>query len=145
MKKKETTPKAKYQIKAIELIESSLNAIQNPLKVDETFKFDINLQHKLNNDKKLIIVVCTVSIHTEEKDKQFAHIKSSCIYHIQNWDEFIDTKTKELIFPADFLTALNAITISSTRGMLFSFLRGTFLHNAILPVIDLQSFTVSKK
>lgn len=145
MKKKDSIPQAKHQIKAIEIIESNLNALQSPLKENETFKFDISLEHRINNEKKVVVVVCTVSIYSENKDKHYGHLKAGYIFQVENFNEFIDTETKELKFPTDFLTALNSITISSTRGLLFSFFRGTYLHNAILPIIDLQSFEISKK
>lgn len=145
MKKKETTIEVQYQIRAIEILESSLNTPQSPVPENILFKFDINLEHRLNNEKKLIIVVCTVSIRNKNKEQLFGHLKTSCVFNVNNWEEFIDKDSNKLKFPTDFLTQLNSITISSTRGLLFSALRGTFLHNAVLPIIDLQSFVVSKK
>jgi len=36
----------------------------------------------------------------------------------------------------DVILDINELAISTTRGSLFSFLKGTYLHNAILPIIN---------
>lgn len=137
--------KAQYQIKAIELLESGLNTPDEPLAENSTFKFDINLEHRLNNEKKLIIVVSSINIKLEKNDVLYGHLKSSCVFNVLNWEEFNDSESEQLNFSPDFLSQLNSITISSARGLLFSTFRGTVLHNAILPIIDLSTFKVTKK
>jgi uncharacterized protein YbbC (DUF1343 family) len=35
---------------------------------------------------------------------------------------------------------LNSISLSTTRGAMFSTFKGTFLHGAVLPIIDPKQF-----
>ena len=59
-------------------------------------------------------------------------IKSSSRYFLNKLLDWISISE-----PLDiFISTLNSISISTTRGMMFSAFRGTFLHNAILPLID---------
>jgi len=134
-----------FQIKAIELLDSCLNAPKHPLSPNTVFQFEINLEHRLNLDEKIVIVICLVSIYKDEKKELLGQLKSSCIFAIEDLHVYIDSKTKALELPENIVTTLNSISISTTRGLMFSFFRGTFLHNAVLPIIDPQSFTVERK
>lgn len=125
-----------FQIKVIELLDYVLNARKKPLQNNPVFKYDIQLQQMINNEKKLVIVVCGVSIFDEPKDQNFGKIKASCIYEVPELKSFVDNETNQISFPEQFINTLNSVSISTTRGIAFSMFRGTFLHNTVLPVID---------
>lgn len=133
--KVEKTLDINFQIKGMELLESKLNAPKEPLPQNPFFQFDLKIEHRLHSDKKLLIVICDVSIMDEEKSRVFGQLKGSCVFWIKNMEEYLD-KNNHLTLPAEFITTLNSISISSIRGLMFSYFRGTFLHQAILPVID---------
>ena len=40
---------------------------------------------------------------------------------------------------------LNSISISTTRGVMFSTFKGTYLHNALLPVVDARQMVNEKE
>ena len=42
--------------------------------------------------------------------------------------------------PTDIIVTINSISISTIRGIMFSTFKGTYLHNAFLPIIDPKSF-----
>ena len=144
MKEKKDNP-ISFQIKAIELLDSCLNAPKQPLTTNTVFQFEIDLEHRLNVDEKVVIVVCLVSIYNGKKEELLGQLKSSCIFLIDDLQVYINSKTKALELPEYFATSLNSISISTTRGLMFSFFRGTFLHNAVLPIVDPQSFSIEKK
>lgn len=125
----------KFQIKGMELLESKLSEPKQSLAPSSFFQFDLKLEHRLNLEKKLLIVVCEVSILNEPKNTLYGQLKGSCIYWIENMDAYVVGK-EELSLPEEFIITLNSITISSIRGLMFSYFGGTFLHQAILPVID---------
>jgi hypothetical protein len=132
-----------FQIKTIELLDSSLVAPAQPLSTNTVFQFDINLEHRLNIDNNLVIVVCSVSVLNENKDQLMGQLKSSCIYLVEKLRDHIGENSKSLRLPDDFIITLNSESISTTRGLMFSLFRGTFLHNAVLPIIDPKSFIKS--
>lgn len=143
--KEEKGIKIGFQIKGIELLDSCLNAPQQPLPNNGIFQFDINLEHRLSVDNSIVIVVCTVSIYNESKDQLLGQLKASCIYLVENLTTYINTETQALQLPDHFISTLNSVSISTTRGLMFAFFRGTFLHNAVLPIIDPSTFSSEKK
>lgn len=143
MKKKPDTS-VTFQIKGVELIESCINPTSNTLAPEMIFNFDINMEHRVNPENDILIVVCSVSVFSEKRDEQLGKLKAGCIYLINDLKQFVNPETKALELPEPVATALNSVSISTTRGLMFSMFRGTYLHNAVLPVVDPTSFTMQK-
>lgn len=139
MEKKDKTVTAKYQLKNIEIIEQHLYILNKPLDKIVNYNFDINLEHSVDVINKNLIVNTSISI-LKEDDEKLGSFRSLCIFHIENLESFVVKKTKQIDLPKDFITTLNSISISTTRGLLFSNFRGTILHSAILPIVDPSSF-----
>ena len=140
----EKVQKIEFQLKAIEILEVNLNHPAIAFNEPTLFHYNINIEHKINPDNKLVIVVAAVNIIHEDKETNLASVKASCVFEIANINEFYNLETKQISMPNTILVTLNSITISTVRGIMFSQFKGTFLHNAILPVIDPKSFTVNK-
>ncbi len=133
-----------FQLKRIELLDFILKHPEKPIPTQSTFHFDINLEHRINKDNNLVIVICTISIVNEDKSTQLGLLKASCIFEVANMADFIDNNKKQINFNEGILTTFNSITISTVRGIMFSQFKGTFLHNAHLPIINPQALTVNK-
>ncbi len=133
-----------FQLKGIELLEACLNHPKHAITDLKGFHFDIKLEHKLSIENKIIAVLIYVNLFSEQKDIKLGSITSSCIFEISNMLDFIDTKSNNINLPEDFLTTVNSITISTARGIMFNQFKGTFLHNAFLPIVDPKSFINQK-
>lgn len=125
-----------FQLKGLELLDVKLVHQVKPLPSQLIFNFDISLEHRINVEKKMVVVVTSVAILHEDKNTLLGSIKASCVFEIQNILEFVDEKSKEIKMPNDILTTLNSISISTVRGIMFSQFKGTFLHNAHLPLVN---------
>ena len=55
-------------------------------------------------------------------------------------NDFFNKQHTLVDLPQEFITLLNSIALSTTRGVMFSQFRGTVLHNAILPIIAPAKF-----
>jgi hypothetical protein len=132
--------KINFQLRAIELLDFTLNHPGHLLQELSTFHFDLNIEHKINTDKKVIFVVNNIQILNESRDFNLGSIKVNCAFEIENLMDFVDSKKNTLNLPDQTIIMLNSITISTTRGIMFSQFKGTFLHHAYLPIIDPQSF-----
>jgi hypothetical protein len=129
-----------FQLKGIELLHSSLIHPNKDISEINLFNFDIKIEHKVNFEKKILFVICSIEISDNERDQKFGSISVNCLFGIDNLGEFIEPKTKMIKLPDQIAIMLNSITISTTRGVMFSQFKGTFLHHAYLPVIDPKSF-----
>lgn len=129
-----------FQIKAIELVDFKLNQILNPLPEQTTFHFNINLEQIINSENKLVIVIATVEILNEDKTSQLASLKGSCIFEIANFNEIAIEGTGQVALTESAAVTFNSITLSTVRGLMFAQFKGTYLHTAILPVLDPTAF-----
>lgn len=137
--------KIKFSLKAIELLDMSLTHLKKPLANPVVFQFDIKLEHRLNNELKMIFVVIYIDIFNENRDNKLGSISVSSIFEVANFEDFVNKEKNLLNLPEEAATMLNSIAISTTRGVMFSQFRGTSLHNAILPLVDIKSFQLKQQ
>jgi hypothetical protein len=134
----------RYQIIGIEILDVEIIYPEKPENVLINFQFETNIEIKLNFDNKLVFIVPQITILNQKTQKKLGKIRVSCVYHIENFDDFADIKNHTIHFPENFERILNSISISTVRGVMYGQFRGTFLQNAILPVIDPQSLVKNK-
>ncbi|HAF27917.1 MAG TPA: hypothetical protein DCG75_02615 [Bacteroidales bacterium] len=137
--------KIEYQIKGVEILDFGLKHSQEPVLPSTVYHFNINVQHKINPEMKLVFVIVSVNVMHEDKKTLLGNINASCIFHIANFDDLKSKKDdKSIVFPQETIDMFNSIAISTTRGLMFNCFRGTFLHNAILPIVDPKGFKQEK-
>ncbi len=139
-KKKAAEKQIKFQIRGIELLDFCFIHPKKQIPPQMAFNFDIKLEHKIPSDNRLIAVVVTVDIREGNNHDKLGSMMASCVYEVPDIMDYIDKNNNLPKFPETFLTTINSITISTVRGIMFSQFRGTFLHNAVLPVVDPKSF-----
>lgn len=142
--KKTTDKPVRFQLKGIELLDFCFNHPKQQIPVQMVFNFEIKIEHKILADNNFIAVVVTIEINNGQRESKLGSIMVSCIFEIPELKEYIDPKNNTPELPEEFLTTINSISISTVRGVMFSQFRGTFLHNAILPVVDPKSFVTQK-
>jgi hypothetical protein len=103
-----------------------------------TFHFDLKLQHRVNEEKKMVFVVTTIQVMNQDKSAQMAMVQSSTIFEVENIDA-LKGSDGSFQFPNTFLDEINSMAISTTRGIMYSEFRGTFLHKAVLPIFRMES------
>jgi hypothetical protein len=136
---------ADFQLKAIELLS---NSITPPL-ISEVplvnFNFNINIESKIDHLKKLLFVIVDVEIKCENQKSQLGSIAVSCVYSIANFEEVVKIESDGKInIPQTLFETLNSISISTTRGVMYSTFKGTFLHNAFLPIVNTRGFQLKE-
>lgn len=129
------------QLKSIELLKGSISLPSLPEVSLSNFNFNINLESKADATNKFLFVIVSVDIRSEDQNHILGSIAVSCIYSIVNFDEVVKIEDDgKLDIPQPLVEILNSISISTTRGVMFSTFKGTFLHNAFLPIVDPRSF-----
>lgn len=129
------------QIKAIELLNSSLILPANPTIPINNFNFNISLENRANATDKLVFVIVHVKIKNEDQSIILGGLSVSCIFEIVNFEKNVTIEPEGKIkLPKQLVDILNSISISTTRGVMFSTFKGTFLHGAVLPIIDSKQF-----
>ncbi|MBN1184532.1 MAG: hypothetical protein JXB49_19725 [Bacteroidales bacterium] len=138
------TSQARIQLKGIELLEVAVNIPKKKIEKEDIFNFNLNIEHKLDRSKELVFVIVSVGIfNNNDNTQQLGNIKTSCIYQVDNLDSFLN-EAKQAILPSDLTQSLNSISLSTTRGIMFSQFKGTHLHQAIIPLFDMSKMKPGK-
>lgn len=135
---------AEFRLQGIELLKGTLNLPPSMDASVANFNFTINVGSKVDAHNKLIFMIVDVEIRSEDQLHLLGALSVSCIYYVENYEKLIKILDDgRLNLPKAFLDMLNSISISTTRGIMFSTFKGTFLHNAILPLVNPQQLTSS--
>lgn len=129
------------QLKSIELLKGSISLPSVPEVSLNNFNFNISLESKADATNKILFVIVSVEIRSEDQNHVLGSLAVSCIYSIVNFDDVVKIEADgKLDIPQPLVEILNSISISTARGVMFSTFKGTFLHNAFLPIVDPRSF-----
>jgi hypothetical protein len=134
------------QIRAIELLNGSLNLPANPNTPLTNFNFNISIESRADAVNKLVFVIVHVKIKNDDHSVVLGALSVSCIFEIVNFEDVIKVEANGKVnMPQRLIETLNNISISTTRGVMFSTFKGTFLHGAVLPIIDPKQLQVGSQ
>lgn len=129
------------QLNKIDLIEKHL--FRPSGETENSFSFDVRVQSILDGANKSIVTYVEVNIKKEKTTNELAKFLIAVSFLVENFKRaFPATKDKDTggdVIIADLDNALKNIAISTARGIIFSELRGTFLQQATLPLIAIDS------
>jgi len=131
--------KFEFSIKGIEIVNSIIKAPSEGGTVT-TFNFDMQFRTIPNMQENVLTVFADVVIKDLEKGVQVGQF--SAVFHYTVLDlgkVLVKTDGKYLDVPEPLSKTLLGISVSTLRGLMFGAFKGTFLHNAILPVIDIMA------
>ncbi|HZV45131.1 MAG TPA: hypothetical protein VFF90_11670 [Saprospiraceae bacterium] len=138
MAKKTSTGNAfGIKLRGIELLNVSLIRLEHSSKNLSTFLYNVRIVQDIDKNKKLVFIIVHVDIHSTEEKKDVGSLSVSHIYELANFEEAITILDEHNFKISESLNdILNSISISTTRGVMFSTFKGTLLHNAILPIVN---------
>lgn len=137
--------KVEMHLRAIELLNSTLQSPVTSNEAISNFNFNISIENRADPKNKLIFVIVHIQICNDAKSETWGSLSLSCIFEIANFEEVVKIESNgRLDIHNQLIETLNSISISTARGILFSTFKGTFLHGAILPIVDPKGFHESK-
>jgi hypothetical protein len=130
-----------FQIEGIELLEYAVNSPSIKLPENIQYRFDVSIEHKISIELKKVFVITSFKILNDDLKLNLGQAKISCIYTFPDVESFLNKENNKVDLPQNLIDVLNSISLSTSRGVMFTLFRGTFLHNVILPVVDPKTFT----
>ncbi len=125
------------KLRGIELIDASLKRADHKAKELTTFQYNIRIVQDIDKLNKLVFVIVHVDIHSVQEKRDVGAIAVSHIYELAQFDEVVNILDEHNFrLPEELTDILNSISISTTRGVMFSTFKGTILHNAMLPIVN---------
>jgi hypothetical protein len=134
-----STNNLSFRFKNIDILEFSFVHPKQRIPENATFRFETNIEHKVNLEENSIIVISAFSITCENFNENVGKAVISCVYHIDTIRDFVG-ENNSFNLPDETQTMFNSISLSTCRGVLFTLFRGTPLHTVILPVVNPQDF-----
>ncbi len=137
-----------FQIVDIELVEFCIQDKKEHIKDFESndlgdFVFEISLGQEADFDKNIIAARTLLVIKNNEKSFEYASLTTKCYYRFNDLSVFLDNK-KVLNIPDNYRDRISSISISTSRGILFSQLNPTYLKKLVLPIVDVAAFTYNR-
>ncbi len=134
----------KIHLLNITITESSIEDKSFGIEPDD-FDFSIESNHAFNEKENFIKIEFLITINGEYKENDECSLKATFqltyVFGIDNFEELFNKDT--MAIDNRLGITVTSIAYSSSRGIIFEKLRGTFLANFILPVIrpaDLMEF-----
>ncbi len=128
-----------FKIHGIELVSFSIQPQQAREYSKDTFEFNIQQEQKTNAEKRLFIVFTTVTIMEAGKDTFLANLQVACGFEFPSFESLIKKdKDENFLIPHDLNIAVSRISIATTRGILYTQLRGSYLQNTTLPILPIE-------
>lgn len=132
-----------FFILGMNLLEKQLIQPKKVLPSDAVFEFGFDLEHKVEIKEERAFVICVVKIRVLNGEI-VGIVKVAYEFGFTNFKSVVIINDKrEFAFKNNIDVLLNSIAISTTRGVAYSELRGTFLNQAIIPIVDPNEFSVS--
>ena len=105
--------------------------------VGEIFQLEITTKNTIDVSKGSVIIQLDVTIHPiGVKDTVLGKVNTTLKFGIANIQDIIVIKDGEVGMPLDIVQTLIGVSISTTRGIMFSELRGTYLEKGYIPIVD---------
>ncbi len=101
--------------------------------------YDIEQAQKVNTEKQLLFFDTIVRISLKETSEQLVTMQSVAVFEIRDFEKMVT-----LVEPAQFSISrelsdsMGRIATGATRGLLAGKLKGTYLPNAILPLLPFE-------
>lgn len=130
------TIKADLQFAAIEILERSIALPENMTEAPVNFNFNINVTMQINESDSVVIPRVSITVNEKQGGVQFGKIVVNNVIKIANLNDFLIKENGNNAINQELVKKLSETAISTTRGVMWDSFRGTFLHGALLPVID---------
>lgn len=128
-----------FSLKGIEIVNSIIQAPTEPRHLT-TFGFDIQFKVTPNTKENLVIIFVDLKVKDQEQNDQLGQFSALFHFGVDDLEKIVTTKALHQVeVPQPLLSTLVGISASTLRGLMFGAFRGTFLHNAILPLVDIGS------
>ena len=132
-----------YGLKEIQISKFSLNEIKEVNLEEDEIYMNLELSGDIVDEKNLVQIETSIIMSKviSEKMKKIAELKVIYFYEISNLRDL--RENGDTYLPKNLINTLNAISISTTRGILFTKFQGTKVQKFILPLIDPTKFKIN--
>jgi len=131
-----------YRIGGIDVISCHLAEPTAAFSANQKMNFNLQLKHQVLEADQAVAVVCTIRTTSETDGIEMANFTGRMTFAV---DALTRNEQGQVSLPAELLSSLNGITVSTMRGVMWATFKGTYAHRAVLPVIHPEGFTPGRQ
>lgn len=135
MSKKENT-NISFNVDRMDIMEVHMSNPEGHYQENTPFDFNLSMEQRFDFKDSCIHMLVHVIGKYVKTERELFSFKSAISFSVLDFKQYTDAKKEKHKFPNGFLITLNSIAISTTRGLMYSQFKGTYLQNAILPIVD---------
>lgn len=130
-----------YRIGGLDLLSCQLAEPAPGFAPDQKMNFNLQLKHQIMDKESAIGVICTIKTTHDESGHDLATFTGRMVFQVDDLAKFTKKEGNGQIgLPKDLINNLNGVTISTLRGMMWATFKGTYLHRAVLPIVNPEGF-----
>jgi hypothetical protein len=127
-------------------IQITSKQLVEPKPVEIQVNFKIKVDTKVQADLNLVIMNVVVVIQDVKTNDMLAEFAISCFFEIIDFHKHIKLNDDQLyVIPPHLESTIKPVSISTSRGVVYSDLRGTYLQGIIMPVVYMTDFVPDNK
>lgn len=136
----------KIDFKGIELVSKLLEEPKELQGGEIKFHFNFISDLKLFPPNKTVFIVTEITISETISNRKLALFKTLCMFTFPDFENIFKLREDDKFdIPLNLEITLKSAGISTSRGIIYSELRGTYLSNATLPLIDIASIIINDR
>lgn len=135
-----------FRFSGIQILSKNYSSAPTDFDQSNGMSFTVLVETRTDEAKKVISPIVYVKIlygvdADVEKPIELASFGVAYYFEINDFEKVI-VKNEEnaFIIPQQLDLTIKPAVISTTRGIIYSELRGTYLHNAIMPIVFMDNF-----
>ena len=126
-----------FGIKGIEIINAVLKAPETPREL-RVFGFDIQVKTNTSIPDNRVIIFGDIIIKDKHSGDYLGQYSAAFHFSVDDLKDHVSySNIQQPELPQDLLNTLLGISVSTLRGLMYGAFKGTFLNNALLPLIDI--------
>lgn len=136
-----------FSIKGILVTKFSLDLKEELIKMQaqepnfNEYTFEVNVLNQGYIKENILNSMISMKVFLDkEKKTELGNISISNIFEINNLNEFVNEKENSLNLPDSFEASIIGISLSHTRAIFITKCAGTFLQNAVMPILNPSEF-----
>lgn len=136
-----------FTIKGILVTKFSLDLKEELIKMQaqkpnfNEYTFEVNVLNQGYIKENILNSMISMKVFLDkEKKTELGNISISNIFEINNLNEFVNEKENSLNLPDSFEASIIGISLSHTRAIFITKCAGTFLQNAVMPILNPTEF-----
>lgn len=150
---KDNSGAAGYQIAGMYISEFSLKINDEFKKLDSSvpggfknFTFEITCINSVLLPQNILNIQVAVKVFLDSgKTTQLGFLSLTNLFKVNDLKNYVNEKSKTYTLPPEMETVFIEISLSHARAVLYSKCAGTFLQNALMPVVDPKIFVSKRK